>query len=187
MSRLANFAERPASEWIWLDGRRLFRVTALEDYLPERVQQIESNLGTISNAYFQSKSNDLQVNVVKVNGSPTLEINGQYLLTVTELDAKLLGINTFTWAEQLSQILQRLLVRAKQERQPQFLKRQGAIAGGIMFAVVIGNWLLRKLRWRIQPIKGKDRLIGIATEESPTKKQYQNNFQAIEYRLLFYF
>lgn len=187
LSRLANFAERPASEWIWLDGRRLFQVTALEDYLPERVQKIEGNLETISNAYFQSKSKDLQVNVVTVDGSPTIEINGQYLLTVTELDAKLLGINTVTWAEQLSQILQRLLIRAKQERQPQFLKRQGAIAGGIMFAVVIGNWLLRKLRWRIQPTKGKDRLMGIATEESVTKKQYQNNFQAIEYRLLFYF
>lgn len=187
LSRLGNFAEKPAAEWILLDGRRLFQVTALEDYLPERVQKIESNLEEISDAYFQSNRNDLQVNVVTVNGSPTIYINSQYFLTVTELDAKLLGINTFTWAEQLSQILQQDLIRAKQERQPQFLKRQGAIAGGIMFAVVIGNWLLGKLRWRIQPTKSKDRLKDIATDEIPTNNQYHNNFQAIENRLLFYF
>ncbi len=187
LSRLGNFAEKPAAEWIWLDGRRLFQVTALEDYLPERVQKIESNLEQISDEYFQSNRNDLQVNVVTVNGSPTIEINSQYFLTVTELDAKLLGINTFTWAEQLSQILQQALIRAKQERQPEFLKRQCAIAGGIMFAVVIGNWLLRKLRWRIQPIKGKVRLKDIATDEFSTNNQYHNNFQAIENRLLFYF
>ncbi len=187
LSRLANFAERPASKWIWLDGRRLFRVTALEDYLPERAQIIESNLEQISDAYFQTNSNDLQAKVVTVDGSPTIEINGQYFLTVTELDAKLLGINTFTWAEQLSQIVRQRLIRAKQERQPEFLKRQIAIASGIMLAVVIGNWLLRKLRWRIQPTKIEDRLTEIVTEAIDTKKQYQNNFQAIENRLLFHF
>jgi small conductance mechanosensitive channel len=188
LSRLASLTETPAAEWIWLDGRRLFQVTALEDYLPERVEKIESNLEQISNAYFQSSSNDLQVNIVTVNGSPTIEINGQYFLTVTELDAKLRGINTFTWAEELSQILQQALIKAKQERQPQFLKRQVTLASGIMFAVVIGNWLIKKLQWRLQPTKAKiDKPTEIATDAISTNQQYQNNFQAIENRLLFYF
>jgi small conductance mechanosensitive channel len=155
LSNLANFTERLPSQWIWLDGHRLFKVTALEDYLPARVQKIESNLAVISNAYFQSNSNDLRVKVVPVNGSSTIEVNEQYLLTVTELDAKLLGINTATWAKQLSQTLERELIRAKQERQPQFLKRQSAIAVGIMFVVIVINWLLLKFRWRINPDKNK--------------------------------
>lgn len=104
LSRLANFTEKPPTEWIWFDGRRLFQVTALEDYLPKRVKQIETNFKQISNAYFES-DNDLRVNVVTVNGSPTIKVNGQYLLTVTKLDAELLGIDPTTWAKQLSQIL----------------------------------------------------------------------------------
>lgn len=188
LSRFANFEGKPFTEWIWLDGRRLFQVTALEDYLPKRVEQIESNLQEISNAYFQNSSNNLQIKIVILNDSPTIDINGQYLLTVTELDAKLLGINTSSWAKQLSQILRQALIRAKQERQPQFLKRQGAICLGIMFSVAIVNWLLTRLRWRIHPHKPKtDEPIVSVTDTTVTKKLYQNNFQAIEERLLFYF
>ena len=196
LTRLANLTEMTTNQWIDLDGRNLFQVTALNDYLPERVSLIENNLEQISNAFFQSKSDQLQVNVVSVNGSPTININGQYLLTVTDLDAKLRGITAFTWAEQLSQILEQALTQAKQERQPEYLLRQGAIACGIFVAILIANWVLIKLRRRIQPAK-------IATEERSAIASpphfYQssevnhsdtqtnlNKFQAIENRLLLY-
>lgn len=179
LSRLTNLIERPATKWIWLDGRRLFQVTASEDYLSERAQTIENNFQQISNAYFQSNNDNLQTNVVTVNNSPTIEINGQYLLTVTELDAKLLNISTFTRAEQLSQILQQALIEARQERQPQYLKRQSAIALGIVFAIFIINWLIKKLRQRIYPNKS-DR-----ADEIATGKYYANSFLIIEERLLF--
>lgn len=185
LSRLANFAEKPPTEWIWLDGRRLFQVTALKDYLPKRVQQINTNFEQISNAYFQSDRHDLQIDVVAVNGSPTIEINGQYLLTVTKLDAELLGIDTATWAKQLSKVLREALIRAKQERQPQFLQHQGVISLAIMLTITIVNWLLTKLRWRIHPsqISNSD----ISSTDIEIKQQYQKKFQAIEERLLFYF
>jgi moderate conductance mechanosensitive channel len=185
LSRLANFAEKPPTEWIWFDGRRLFQVTALEDYLPKRVQQIKTNFEQISNAYFQSDRHDIQIKVVAVHGSPTIEINGQYLLTVTKLDAELLGIDTATWAKQLSKVLREALIRAKQERQPQFLRHQGAISLAIMLTVTIVNWLLTKLRWRIHPrqISNSD----LSSTDIATKKQYQKKFQAIEEKLLFYF
>ncbi|NJK55756.1 MAG: hypothetical protein HC939_07050 [Pleurocapsa sp. SU_5_0] len=185
LSRLANFAEKPPTEWIWFDGRRLFQVTALKDYLPKRVEQIKTNLEQISNAYFQSDRHDLQVNVVAVNGSPTIEVNDQYLLTVTKLDAALLGIDPATWAKQLSKIVTEALIRAKQERQPQFLQRQGVISLAIMLTVTIINWLLTKLRWRIHSSQISDS--DLSTTDIATKKQYQKNFQAIEERLLFYF
>ncbi len=185
LSRLANFTENSPTEWIWLDGRRLFQVTALEDYLPKRVEQIETNFSQINRAYFQSDRDDLRVNVVTVNGSPTIEVNGEYLLTVTKLDAELLGIDPTTWAKQLSQILREALIQAKQERQPQFLQRRGGISLGIMFSIAIANWLLAKLRWLIHPDKTDDP--DISTTDTATKKQYKNNFRAIEARLLFYF
>jgi moderate conductance mechanosensitive channel len=185
LSRLANFAEKPPTEWIWFDGRRLFQVTALKDYLPKRVEQINTNLEQISNAYFQSDRHDLRVNVVAVNGSPTIEVNGQYLLTVTKLDAELLGIDSATWAKQLSKVVTEALIRAKKERQPQFLQHQGIISLAIMFTVTIVNWLLTKLRWRIHPRQISDS--DLSTADTATKKQYQKNFQAIEERLLFYF
>ena len=196
LTRLANLTEMTTTQWIDLDGRRLFQVTALDNYLPERVSLIENNLKQISNAFFQSKSDKLQVNVVSVNGSPTININGQYLLTITDLDAKLRGITASTWARQLSQILKQGLIQAKQERQPQYLLRQGAIACGIFVAILIANWVLIKLRRRVPPAK-------IVTEEhsgipyppnfyqssevnhSDTQINF-NKFQAIENRLLLY-
>jgi len=185
LSRWANFTEKPPTEWIWLDGHRLFQVTALEDYLPKRVQQIETNFSQISKAYFQRDRHDLRVNVVTVNGSPTIEVDSQYLLTVTKLDAELLGIDTTTWANQLSQILREALIQAKQERQPQFVQRRGGISLGIMITIAIANWLLTKLRWRIHP--DKTDAPDVNTTNTATKKQYKNNFRAIEARLLFYF
>ena len=179
LSRLINLIERPATKWIWFDGRRIFRVTATEDYLPERAQTIERNFRQISQDYFQSNNDNLQTSVVAVNNSPTIEINGQYLLTVTELDAKLLDISTYTRAEQLSQIVRQALIRAKQERQPQYLKRQSAIALGIILAIFIINLLLTKLRRRIDPSQSDD------SDKIATGNYHSNSFLIIEERLLF--
>ena len=183
LSNLYTFTGMPTAEWIWLDGRRLFQVTALKDNLPERVQKIENNLHQISNAYVQSNSNEVQVNVINVNGSPTIEINGQYLLSVTKLDAQLRGINTFTWAKQLSRILRQALVRAKQERQPQFLKRQATIACSMMFAIVTGNWILIRIRRRLQLTKAEaENLQSIATNKTSSNMR----LRMLENQLLLY-
>lgn len=181
-----KFVAIPTTEWILLDGRGLFQVTTLDNYLPERVQIIESNLQQISNTYFQSSNDNLQVNVTTVNGYPTININGQYLLTVTYLDAQLRGINMFTWAEQLSQILQQALVQAKQERQPSYLIRQGKITCGILVLVAIGNWILVILQRRIQLAKTKSSQTYGVTEDVAPKRQFKSNLQAIEKRLLLY-
>ena len=104
LSRFSNSSETLSTEWIRLDGRRLFQITAAKELLPERVQTIQNHLAQISDAYFQNSSNYLQVNVSTVNDSPIININGQYILTVTELDAKQRSISTYDWAVQLSEI-----------------------------------------------------------------------------------
>ncbi len=196
LSDLSNFTTMPTTAWIWLDDRSLFQVSALENYLPERVQIIETNLRKISNAYFQNNTDNLLVKVVNVNASPTININGQYLLTVTNLDAQLRGIDTTTWAKQLSEILQQALVLAKQERQPPYLIRQGEVTCGIFGLVAIGNWMLIKLRRRIRSVKSNsdvkskvatdDILQSPSLESKASERLYKRNFQAIERRLLVY-
>ncbi len=190
LSGLSDLAIMPTTEWIELDGRNLFQVTALENYLPERVQKIESNLKQICNTYFNSTNNDLKVKVTTINGSPTININGQYLLTVTDLDAQLRGIDTFTWADQLSQILQQALLEAKQERQSTYLIRQGKISCGIFGLVAMVNWILLKLRQRIKPTATNnvervntttDNISVAQSLESPASNQpYKASLKAIE-------
>ena len=185
LSNLSNYTVTPTTQWIWLDGRKLLQVSALESYLPERVGIIKTNLKQISDAYFQSSSNNLRVNVVAINGSPTININDRYLLTVTDLDAKLRGINAFTWADQLSQILQQALIQAKQERKPKYLIRQGKITVGILVIAIVGNWILLKLRRRIQLTKTKVSPT-IASQKTVPDRKLKNNLKAIENRLLLY-
>ncbi|WP_319423629.1 mechanosensitive ion channel family protein [Pleurocapsa sp. FMAR1] len=183
LSSLSNSTATPTTEWIWLDGRKVFQVTALDSNLPERIRIIKRNLKQISNAYFQSRSDDLQATVTNIDGLPTININGRYLLTVTDLDAKLRNVSSFTWAQQLSQILRQALIKAKQERQPKFLIRQGKIAGGIFGLVAIANLILLKLRRRIQLTRTKTQA-AVGTENIASKLQIKSSLQAIENRLL---
>ena len=187
LSRLSSSTETPATEWIRLDGRRIFQVTASKEILSERVRTINNNLEQISKAYFQNSSNYLQVNVSTLNDSPTISINGQYFLTVTDLDAKLRGISTLNWAEQVSKILQQALVRAKQERQPQFLLNRGAVACGMLFAIAIVNWILVKQRRRIQLKRtAAENSTLSATEALSAHQKLQKNLKEFENLLLLY-
>ena len=187
LSRLSNSSETLSTEWIRLDGRRLFKVSAAKELLPERVQTIQNHLAQISNAYFQNSSNYLQTNVSTVNESPTININGQYILTVTELDVKQRGISTYSWAVQLSEILKQALTKAKQERQPRFLLKQGAIACGTLLAIAIVNWLLLKQRRRIRLRETEVNNSNMSTTDVRSIQQkFHQNLKAFENRLLLY-
>ncbi|MGK7899030.1 MAG: mechanosensitive ion channel family protein [Xenococcus sp. (in: cyanobacteria)] len=186
-SLLSSSLETADTEWIRLDGRRIFQVTAAKNFLSERVQTINSNLEQISKAYFASNSNYLQVNVAKVNDLPTINVNGQYLLTITELDAKLRGMEPLAWSEQLSQNLRQALTKAKQERQPRFLLKQGMSACGILFAIAIVTWLLAKQRRRLELKRTEDDNSTISvTDTSSIYQKFHKNLKVFENRLLFY-
>lgn len=187
LSRLSNSSETFSTEWIRLDGRRLFKISAAKELLPERVQTIQNHLAQISDAYFQNSSNYLQVNVSTVNESPTININGQYILTVTELDVKQRGISTYSWAVQLSEILKQALTKAKQERQPEFLISRGLISWVIFLAIALIHWFLAKQRQRSRlKITEVDNSKSQATDTISVQQQFQKNLKIFENRLLFY-
>lgn len=147
---------RPASDKIAtgtvrLDGHQLFEIAvpAVSDTqqktktgIKQRVQAIETRLEQIAKRDFDPKT--LQVTSrtrVTQQGEelPVIYVDGQYLMTVTALDADMQGSDLSTLADEWSQIVKEALIRAKQERQPESLQRQGTIAAGVILAMIVGG------------------------------------------------
>jgi moderate conductance mechanosensitive channel len=131
---------RIVSGWIYLDGRRLFQIAATRTNFPERSQNIQQSLNVISQSYLHSSAQTVNVQVEKVNDAPVITINGQYLMTVTNEDARLREEEASLSANQITDTLQAALQRAKQERNTQFIIDQGKIAGAIALAMIAASW-----------------------------------------------
>ncbi|MBD2440401.1 mechanosensitive ion channel family protein [Nostoc sp. FACHB-110] len=130
---------RIVSGWVYLDGRRLFQIGANRSNFPERLQNIQRNLNQISQNYFQSSAQKVNVEVRSVNAIPVIQVNGEYLMSVTADDAKLRQEEQSISADQLAELLQEELPRAKQERQTQYLISQGKIAAGIGIFMMLAS------------------------------------------------
>ncbi len=130
--------DRVVSGWIYLDGRRLFQIAASKTNFPERSEDIQKKLQTISQNYFQSPAKTpVEVEVREVNGLPVIYVNDQYLMTITSEDAGLRQVDISTSANQIAESLQEDLQQAKQERQTQFLIDQAKIAAGIGVVMIL--------------------------------------------------
>ena len=168
--------------WIVLDGRRLFQVAETRSNLSKRVDNIQQRLQDISQNYFQSNSTELQIEVRKENNLPVIYVNGQYLFTVTDLDAKLQAEEPFSLANKLRLSLEQDLRRAKQERQPEFLARSGAIASGVFLGIVLTSWGVRRWQWRLTQ---RPTIIAQSNDPVTTQlsNQQQKNLQEVRRRL----
>jgi len=130
---------RTVSGWIYLDGRRLFQISANRTNFSERLQNIQRNLNQISQNYFQSPAQKLNVEVRPVNERPVIQVNGEYLMTVTAEDARLRQEDQKISADQIADLLRQELSTAKQERQTQYLITQGKIAAGLAVVVIVAS------------------------------------------------
>ncbi|QHG20171.1 mechanosensitive ion channel family protein [Nostoc sp. ATCC 53789] len=150
--------DRLVTGWIYLDGRRLFQIAASKANFPERSEDIQKKLETISQNYIQSPAKTaVKVQVRKVNDLPVIYVNDQYLMTITSEDAGLRQVDMLTSANQVAESLQQDLQQAKQERQTQFLINQGKIAAGTGLAMIIMSWGIyswqrRSKKNSVQPI-----------------------------------
>ncbi|AUT04469.1 mechanosensitive ion channel protein MscS [Nostoc sp. CENA543] len=133
-------SDRTVADWVYLDGRRLFQISASKSDFSARSQNIQQNLAGISRTFFQSQDQQVKVDTRTINGLPVIEVNGQYLMTVTTADAALQQVDPSTLANQIAQDLKAGLEQAKQERQPQFLINQGKIAAGLGLAMLVASW-----------------------------------------------
>ena len=164
--------------WIHLDGRRLIQIVDQKSELPGRIEQIEQRLDAISNAYFK---NGAQLNVYKqAEGNLQVVIasvgNQKFpLLTVTNLDAEAEGVSIDTRADQVVQEVKQGLVRAKQEREAQFLYRQGIIAGYVGVSVMLTSLAISRYGRRSK--RKKKELASSVSEHQPISSQLEQEKQ----------
>ena len=171
-------ANKFVSGWVYLDGRRVFRIAAPSENFTERLQDVQQNLTQISQEY-QNTSSELNVQIRQLNGLPVIYVNNQYLLTITDQDAKLQQLEPSKWAVELSQILQQDLKRAKRERQPQFLARQGKIATGtglvmILMSCAVYCWQRRSIQERLKPIDPTDSSVAKPIKTQLSQQQHRH-------------
>jgi moderate conductance mechanosensitive channel len=135
-----------------LDGNRLFTIatpaTADGDNNPisQRVETIENRLEQITSSDLDQLEVTTQID--ESSGLPIIFVNDRYLMTITTLDAQMQGSDPQRLADEYASIVEEALVKAKRERQPKFLVRQGIIAGGIVVGAiavsgVFANWQRR--------------------------------------------
>lgn len=168
--------------WISLDGRRLFQIAGTRSNLANRVDDIQQRLQSISQNYFQSNSTELQVQFRERNNLPVIYVNGEYLFTITDQDAKLQAEEPFNLANELILSLEQDLRRAKLERQPPFLARSGAIATGVFVGIVLTSCAVRSWQWRLtqRPIITTPSIDSVTTQ---LRNQQQNNIREVRRRL----
>lgn len=175
---LGNLAYAPVK----LDGRVLFFVAAPAAFDEEggggpspvgvRVQSIERRLEGVLKIDFDPDT--LNVTPSILNGETVIlvsdgkKLSPQAVLTVTELDSLLHGRSIPSLAEEGSKYLHEVLLEAWEERQPDYLLRQGAIAVGIALGTLAIAYLLLRLqqslnsRWH----RDKERLAKLTRLES---------------------
>ncbi|MBE9207543.1 mechanosensitive ion channel family protein [Nostoc sp. LEGE 06077] len=177
---------RTVSDWIYLDGRRLFQISATKTNLSERLQDIQRNLNQISENYLRSPEPEVKVEVQKVNEIPVIRVNGEYLMTVTAEDAKLRQEDPLISANQIADALQQDLQRAKQERQTQSLLNQGKIAAGVGLVMVVTSWGVYywQRRSRKEPAQSVPSISSTAQPITTQLNQQQHrHFQEVKKRL----
>lgn len=155
-------AEVATSE-VRLDGRTLFSVAlpavnqkpGQSTPVRQRAQDIETILQRVASSKFDPAKLEVTSAIDQQSGLPVIYVDDQWLMTVTTLDAQLQGRDPERWATRLTDIIRNALIRAQQERQPQFFLRQALIADGIAFAVIVSSYGLHRFqrRFRAQQLR----------------------------------
>lgn len=165
---VTSSAPRPVGNLVFspvkLDGRKIFRVTAVESGrangkevespLRRRVGIIQKELYDIIKRGFDPETLEVTVGtlnrqtVILVSDPKQQELTTQPVVTVTSTDAQLYGLPVSKWAEELAEIIRTSLIRAQQERQPGYLLKQGLVSGGIILGMMGISWVLGLLQKR---------------------------------------
>lgn len=170
------------TEPVYLDGRQLFVVAALEvgdnnasesnsTALEARVNSIESQLRQIVNAEFNPDTLELtseyvaaqEVFVISASyGRGENAATEDYLLTVNTLDAQANGYEDLeTWTNELTERIREALLRSQEERQPDFLREQVTVASGILLVMIAISFIVALFQQRA---KQKHRFIAARRE-----------------------
>ena len=185
---IKDLENKVVSSWVYLDGRRLFQIAAPRASINERLRDINQKLDEISKNYLQSSDKKLNVEVQTQNGSPVIYVNDQYLLTVTQEDAKLRQVQPQILALNLEQEIEDSFKQAKRERRPEFLIDQSKIAGAIGGGMIVMSWGVwyfsrrSKRNFMLKPLTSDVRVVKPIT----TQLKHQQNRHILEVKRRFF-
>lgn len=166
-----------------LDGQDAFQVAAPGGALAQRQQQIQQNLQEIRDRYLSQDNPTTTVSIQEsADGQPQVYVNDQYLMTITQQDATLLGTTPSGRAQQLEQTLAKILSRADQQRQPEYRQRQywqvgiaALVAVGAMIAVSVSSRYLTRAAMRG---------LGASLDQETMTASQQHQIQDLRTRLM---
>lgn len=157
---LANDLSDLATAAVQLDGRTLFLVAApatgpTRDQpslsAQQRAHEIERRLDSITAQGIDPESLRVSQEFDPQSNQPIVEVNRDFLVTVTFLDAQLRGYsNTSIRAREIVDAVENALLRYHRERQPDYLRRQGKLAGGLGLAMLVVCLGIRYLQFRLR-------------------------------------
>ncbi|TVP57723.1 MAG: mechanosensitive ion channel family protein [Nodularia sp. (in: Bacteria)] len=128
---------RIVSGWIYLDGYEVFQIAATRSFFPERSRSIRQALNLIHQNYLRSSDAEIKLEILEQEQQIIIQINGQYLMTVTEDDARLRRTDRTISATQITEQLKRALEQSRKERTSEVLINQAKFAGGIGLLVIV--------------------------------------------------
>lgn len=167
-SLFSNRSNSTSRGIVRLDGRKLFTVAApaqpatpaqgnrpapqtrADDPIDLRIEAIEARLQTIANSNFALDSLRVTSEVDRASRQPVISVryrvNGrdrtQEILTLTPLDIEIHAGEAETLASEWSDKIRSALVRARAERQPDYLRRQAWVAAAILLGICLASGLL---------------------------------------------
>lgn len=173
---------------IYLDGRRIFGVAVPESNpqktssgestestsISNRAQIIQSRLQKIAQDNLDTNTLEVEYQIDPDSQLPLIYVNDNYLMTVTSNDAVMRGDDLETTAQELAQIIKDALLVYNRERQPEYLKRQGLIAGGIVLGIIVLTLGILYRKRHLQALYHKTLAQLESSPSSPTNPYEQN-------------
>ncbi|EDX86437.1 transporter, MscS family [Synechococcus sp. PCC 7335] len=183
---------------VYLDGRTIFYLSATTAAGSEaaelRAQEIQKRLHVLARDQFES-SPSVTVTTDEPTGLPVIAVDGEAFLTVTTLDAQIIGLaSPGEYARTLADTLESALIRYRQERQPSYLRRQLilsllAAAIALLIETIIRQAIVR-IRRRQKYLSTARTQLGKATSMGrpplipyPTADVFESVFELLKARL----
>ena len=144
-------SNQTAVGWITLDGRQIFQVAAPSSSLTIRQQNISENLRDIRDIYVDMADPEIDIvkDITDSADTPSLYVNGRYLMTLTDTDARMQGTTVAGLEQEIRQDVGQALQQAYRERQPAYLQRAGMMSIGAIVGAIALSLILQFSRYQL--------------------------------------
>ena len=139
---------------VYLDGRTIFYLSATTAGGPEaaelRAREIQKRLNVLAREQLDSRPL-VTVAIDQPSGLPVIAVSGEPFLTVTTLDAQIIGLaSPEEYARTLADNLESALLRYRQERQLTYLRRQLVLSLVVGVIALLVQMAIRRAIGRIR-------------------------------------